>query len=133
MSKGVNKVTLLGNAGKDPVVKYLPSGSAVAEFSLAINYRTKKNDAWEDAVEWVSCKAFAKTAEVVEKYVTKGKQLYVEGRIQTSSWEKDGEKKYRTDVIVSELVLLGGKDGNRDEYDQRNKQSETVEDQDIPF
>lgn len=106
MSRSINKVTLLGRVGKDPELKYTPNGTAYARFSLATSYKAKDKG---EKTEWHSLVAWAKTAEIAGEYVKKGQQVYVEGRLQTDSWEKDGEKKYRTEIVVMELVLLGSK------------------------
>jgi single-strand DNA-binding protein len=112
MAKHVNKVILLGNVGKDPEVKFLPSGQAVANFGLATSERYKdKAGEWQDRTEWHNVTAYARTAEIIRDYVKKGSKLYVEGRIQTRNWDdKDtGKKVYRTEIIVNDLVLLSGK------------------------
>ena len=111
MARSVNKVILLGNLGKDPEVKYTPSGVAVARFTLATNERYKDKDGtWQDKTEWHNLVAFQRTAEIVGEYLKKGRSVYVEGRLQTSSWDdkESGQKKYRTEIIVNDLVLLGG-------------------------
>lgn len=112
MAKSVNKVILIGNLGKDPEVKYTPSGVAVAKFSLATNERYKdKGGEWQDRTEWHNLVAWQRTAEIVGEYVKKGSKIYIEGRLQTSSWEdkQSGEKKYRTEIVVQDLVLLSGR------------------------
>ncbi len=111
MAKSVNKVILIGNLGKDPEVKYTPSGMAVARFTLATNDRFKdKEGNWQDKTEWHNLVAFQRTAEIVGEYLKKGRTAYVEGKLQTSSWDdkETGQKKYRTEIIVNDLVLLGG-------------------------
>jgi len=121
MAKSVNKVILIGNLGKDPEIKYTPSGTAVAKFSLATNERYKdKSGEWQDRTEWHNIVAWQRLAEIVGEYVKKGNKLYIEGRLQTSSWEdkQSGEKKYRTEIIAQDLVLLSGRseadsDGSR--------------------
>jgi single-strand DNA-binding protein len=112
MSKSVNKVILLGNVGKDPEVKFLPSGLPVANLSLATSDRFKdKAGEWQDRTEWHNLTAYQKVAEIIRDYVKKGAKLYVEGRIQTRSWDDQasGQKKYRTEIIVNEVVLLSGR------------------------
>jgi single-strand DNA-binding protein len=112
MAKSVNKVILVGNLGKDPEVKYTPSGVPVAKFSLATNERYKdKAGEWQDRTEWHNIVAWQRLAEIVGEYVKKGSKVYIEGRLQTSSWEdkQSGEKKYRTEIIAQDLVLLGGR------------------------
>ena len=112
MAKSVNKVILIGNLGKDPEVKYTPSGTPVAKFTLATNERYKdKSGEWQDRTEWHNVVAWQRLAEIVGEYLKKGSKAYVEGRLQTSSWEdkQSGEKKYRTEVIAQDLVLLSGR------------------------
>ena len=133
MSKSVNKVLVLGNVGRDPEIRATGGGTMVANFSVACSERRKDADGnWQDTVEWVSLVAFGRTAEIVRDYVKKGSRLYVEGKLQTRSWEKDGEKKYKTDVLVHELVLL---DGQRTEqpWNPPSQAEEEVTDADIPF
>jgi single-strand DNA-binding protein len=154
MPKSVNKVILLGNVGKDPEVKFLPSGQAVANLTLATSDRFKdKAGEWQDRTEWHNLTAYQRLAEIIRDYVKKGNKLYVEGRIQTRSWDDQasGQKKYRTEIIVNELVLLsgrgeggesmgsGGARSNTTSFDQRAPvQHEEfagteITDDDIPF
>lgn len=112
MPKSVNKVILIGNLGKDPEVKYTPQGTPVAKFSLATNERYKdKAGEWQDRTEWHNIVLFQRLAEIAGEYLKKGRSVYIEGRLQTSSWEDKNthEKKYRTEIIANDLVLLGGK------------------------
>ena len=112
MAKSVNKVILVGNLGKDPEVKYTPQGTAVAKFSLATNERYKdKQGEWQDRTEWHNIVAWQRLAEIVGEYVKKGSKIYIEGRLTTNSWEdqKTGEKKYRTEIVANDLVLLSGR------------------------
>lgn len=108
----LNKVMLIGNAGKDAELRYTANGFATANFSLAVNNRRRgQNGEWEDQTEWFNIVLLGDTAEKVSQYVTKGKPLYIEGRLQTRSWDNDqGVKQYRTEVIVNTLQLLGGRD-----------------------
>ena len=117
MAKGVNKVFLLGNVGKDPEIRATAGGMQVASFSLATAERTKGQDGqWTDKTEWHNIVCFQRTAEIVRDYVKKGSQILVEGRIASRSWDDktSGEKKYRTEILVNELTLLGGKSGGGD-------------------
>jgi len=111
MAKSVNKVILIGNLGKDPEVKYTPNGTAVAKFSLATNERYKDKDGnWQDRTEWHNIVAWQRTAEIAGEYLKKGRSVYIEGRIQTRSWDdkETGQKKYMTEIVAQDLVLLGG-------------------------
>src|SRR6202020_2115254 len=112
MAKGVNKVLLLGNVGKDPEIRSTAGGTIVASFSLATADRQKDQQGnWQDKTEWHNLVAFSRTAEIVRDYVKKGTQLYIEGKIQTRSWDdkESGQKKYKTEILVNELSLLGGR------------------------
>jgi len=109
--KSVNKVILIGHLGKDPEVKYTQGGMPVAKFTLATNDRQKDKDGqWQDHTEWHNIVAFQRTAEVVAQYLKKGRQVYIEGTLRTGSWEdkETGKKMYKTDILVNDLVLLGG-------------------------
>ncbi len=111
MAKGVNKVILVGNLGKDPEVKYTPSGMAIARFSLATADRAKdKEGNWQDRTEWHNIAAFQRTAEIAAEYLKKGNRVYIEGKLHYDSWDdkETGQKKYRTEILVNDLVLLGG-------------------------
>ena len=113
MAKGVNKVFLLGNVGKDPEIRSTAGGMTVASFSLATADRKKEGTGWVDSTEWHNIVCFQRTAEVVRDYVKKGSQILVEGKITNRSWEdkESGQKRYRTEILVNELTLLGGKSG----------------------
>jgi len=119
MSRGsVNKVILLGRLGKDPEMRYSPSGTAIANFSLATNHRQKSQEGeWVDKTEWHNILVFGKQAEIAGEYLKKGKQVFIEGRLQTSSWEdQQGQKKYKTEVVVNDFQMIGGR--GDDEYSQ---------------
>jgi single-strand DNA-binding protein len=156
MAKSVNKVILLGNVGKDPEVKFLPSGQAVANFSIATTERYKdKGGEWQDKTEWHNLVAYAKLAEIIRDYVKKGSKLYIEGRLTTRSWDdKDtGKKVYRTEIVIGDISLLSGRGeegmggggggsysrSNTASFDQRPSggeeyaQSTEITDDDIPF
>ncbi len=154
MAKGVNKVFLLGNVGKDPEVRSTAGGTMVASFSLATADRQKDAQGnWTDKSEWHNLVAFSRTAEIVRDYVKKGTQLYIEGKIQTRSWDdkESGQKKYRTEILVNELTLLGKPGGGGEgsgggytksttaSYDQRPAANPSeyadvgITDDDIPF
>lgn len=107
---GVNKVILLGNLGKDPEVRHLDNGRAVANFSIATNetYKNKQGDKVTNT-EWHNVVLWSPLAEIAEKYMKKGDQVYIEGKITTRSWDdQDGNKRYTTEVVGRELTLLGG-------------------------
>jgi single-strand DNA-binding protein len=110
MAKGVNKVFLLGNVGKDPEIRSTAGGMTIASFTLATADRQKDSSGnWADKTEWHNLVAFQRTAEIVRDYVKKGTQLFIEGKIQTRSWDdkESGQKRYKTEILVNELSLLG--------------------------
>ncbi len=114
--RGVNKVILIGNLGRDPEIRYTRDGTAVANLNLATS------DSWKDSqgerqerTEWHRVVAWDKLAEIAKEYLAKGKQVYIEGRLQTRSWEdKDGHKRYTTEVRADQMVMLGGRGGDDD-------------------
>jgi single-strand DNA-binding protein len=105
----VNKVILVGNLGKDPELRYTPAGAAVATFSLATSERYKdKSGEWVDKTEWHNIVAWRNLAEICGKYLHKGKQIYIEGKIQTRSYEdRDGNKRYITEIVADQMQMLG--------------------------
>ncbi len=116
MAKSVNKVILLGNVGKDPEIKSTPGGTMVANFSLATTDRQKDQQGnWQDRTEWHNIVAFTRLAEIVRDYVQKGSKLYIEGKIQTRSWDdkQSGEKRYRTEIICFDISLLSGRNDDQ--------------------
>jgi single-strand DNA-binding protein len=155
--KSVNKVILIGNLGKDPEVKYTPQGTPVAKLTLATNERYKdKGGEWQDRTEWHNVVLWSRLAEIAGEYLKKGGKVYIEGRLQTRSWEDktSGQKKYMTEVVANDLVLLGGRGesgGGSDfggsprsaaagsnNFDQRVPEHEApasgpITDEDIPF
>ena len=153
MAKSINKVILVGHLGKDPEVRYTTTGMAVANFSVATNDRFKDKDGqWQDRTEWHNLVAFDRTAEICKEYLHKGSQVYIEGKLQTRSWDdkNTGEKKYRTEIVINDLVLLGGRaagaEGGESQarsrgasapagnnFDQRPAASTEITDEDIPF
>lgn len=108
---GVNKVILVGNLGKDPEVRTIESGKKVANFSLATSETYKDRDGnKKEKTEWHSVVLWDKLAEIAEKYLSKGSTVYIEGKLQTRSWDdKDGNKRYTTEVVGQNLTMLGGK------------------------
>jgi single-strand DNA-binding protein len=156
--KGVNKVILVGNLGKDPELKYTPQGTPVAKFTLATGDRFKDKDGnWQDRTEWHNITAWSRTAEIASEYLKKGSRVYVEGSLRTHSWDdkQSGQKKYMTEIVVNDLVLLdrrgeggGGEfsgssrgaaaSAGGNHFDQRAPEHEPaasgpITDEDIPF
>jgi len=142
MPRSVNKVILVGNVGQDPEVRYTASGVPVAKVSLATNERFKdRNDQWQDRTEWHSIVAWQRLAEIVGEYVRKGSKLYVEGKLETSTWEdrQNGENKYRTQIVARDIVLLGSRDtgdGAKEELPSSDSRPESTSSEpvdEIPF
>lgn len=113
MARGVNKVILVGNLGNDPEVKYMPSGGAVTNVSIATtdSWKDKGSGEKQERTEWHRVVFFNRLAEIAGEYLRKGSQVYVEGRLQTREWEKDGVKRYSTEIVASEMQMLGGRSG----------------------
>ncbi|MCH7666490.1 MAG: single-stranded DNA-binding protein [Acidobacteria bacterium] len=115
----LNKVMLIGNLGRDPEVRSTPSGQNVASFSLATNRKWKDRDGnRQEQTEWHNIVCWGRQAEIAGQYLTKGKQIYIEGRIQTRSWDDkaSGEKKYRTEIICDNFQMLGSRGGGGGDY-----------------
>ena len=135
----VNKVILLGNLGNDPEVRYTPSGKTVANFSLATTEQwTTKDGAKEEKTEWHRIVAWGRLGEICGEYLHKGKQVYIEGKLQTRAWEdRDGNKRYTTEVIALGMQMLGAaeRDGGRKTREEYGPVDEpqTIPDDDIPF
>ena len=143
----VNKVILIGNLGADPELRYTSGGTAVTELRLATNRRFKDRDgAWQDDTQWHRVVVWAKQAENCKEYLSKGRSVYVEGRLQTRQWEdRDGNKRYTTEVVADTVLFLGGRGGGSamgyDEPPPPDDQhapattpvAPSVEDDDIPF
>jgi single-strand DNA-binding protein len=109
----VNKVILVGNLGRDPEVRFTPGGQAVANFTLATNeVWTDKGGTKQERTEWHRIVVFGKQAEMCRDYLSKGRQIYLEGRLQTRQWDdKDGNKRSTTEVVANQVVFLGGRGG----------------------
>ena len=151
---GLNKVMLIGRLGKDPEIRYSQGGAAICTFSLATSeqWTDKNTGEKQERTEWSRIVVFGKAAETCEKYLTKGSQIYLEGRLQTRQWEKDGSQHYTTEIVASNFQFLGGnrQDGqgqprqqnynngpvpgqnNQNNYNQYN-QNQQPPDDDIPF
>lgn len=129
----LNKALIIGRVTRDPELRALPSGSNVANFSLATNRVWKdKDQKQQEATEFHNCVAFGKQAETLAQYVKKGQLLYVEGRLQTQSWEKDGVKHYKTEIVV-EQFQFGPKAANAAPADTPEYPEEELNPEDIPY
>ena len=126
--RSLNKVTLIGNVGNAPEINRFQGGAIVAKFSLATSEKYK-NKAGEmvESTEWHNVEAWGKAAEIVEKYIQKGNKLYVEGKIKTDSWEKDGERKYSTKIQLNDMLMLSGAPTQRAQAPQAAHQSQPHE------
>lgn len=145
MAAGLNRVSLIGNLGKDPEMRFTPSGMAVGNLRLGVTERRKDGEEYKDQTEWVTVVLFGKTAENAGKFLQKGRQVFVEGRLQTRKWEdKTGQTHYTTEVIANQLLYLGSaKDGSSGGSFAKHDAATTndreitsggfIEDDDIPF
>jgi single-strand DNA-binding protein len=116
MSRGVNTVILLGNCGNDPEIRYTASGKAVAKLSLAVNESFKDSRGeWQERTHWINVVAWQRLAEIVGEHVQRGTRIFVQGRLNTESWDdrRSGDKRYRTSVVAEKLVILSNGNGNR--------------------
>ncbi len=137
---GVNKAILVGRLGKDPEIKYTPSGTAVTNFTMATSENFKDKDGQkQERTEWHRIVAFGKLAEICGEYLAKGKQVYIEGRIQTRSWDdKNGNKRYTTEIVANTMQMLGKADeatkgGAGPSPDVGSASEPTVIEEDVPF
>jgi single-strand DNA-binding protein len=156
--KSLNRVQLIGNLGKDPEIKYTPQGTPVAKITIATNERFKdKSGEWQDRTEWHNVVLWQRLAEIAGEYLKKGGKVYIEGRLQTRSWDdkQTNQKKYMTEIVANDLILLGGRGesggegggfsrgaaaGGNNGFDQRTPEPEPagaasgpITDEDIPF
>ncbi len=131
----VNKAIIVGRLGQDPEIRHTQSGTAVANFSVATSESWKKDGERKESTEWHNIVVWDKTAEACGTYLAKGRMVYVEGKLQTQSWEKDGVTRYKTEIVAQRVEFLGGKDEQRapnapprqDTYDMNE------DEEDIPF
>ena len=139
---GLNRVMLIGNLGADPEVKYTPNGTAVTNFRIATSEKWKdKEGKAQERTEWHRIVTFGKLAEICGEYLAKGKQVYIEGRIQTRSWDnKDGNKKYMTEVVADKMQMLGSpgspdnkQKGQAVEETGFSQENSSPQDEDVPF
>lgn len=112
---GINKAIIIGRLGRDPEVRYTQDGTAVANFSVATSEEWRDKDSGEkkERTEWHRIVAWRKLGELCGQYLSKGRQVYIEGKLQTRSWEQDGVKRYSTEIVASDVQFLGGRDGGQ--------------------
>lgn len=115
MAKGINKVILIGNLGQDPEVKYMPSGGAVANVSVATSesWKDKNTGEQQERTEWHRVVFFNRLAEIVVEYLKKGSKVYVEGSLRTRKWEQDGQDRYSTEIVAKEMQMLDSRGGGQ--------------------
>ncbi len=140
---GINKVIIVGRLGRDPEVRYTPDGTAVANFSVATSdeWRDKESGEKRERVEWHRVVAWRRLGEICGQYLSKGRLVYVEGKLQTRSWEQDGVTRYMTEIQASDVQFLGGRDDSQQGPAQRPSGPDSVpeppipdgQDDDIPF
>jgi len=123
MADGLNKVLLLGNLGQDPEIRFVPNGKQVARFSMAVN-RSFKNKTGEsiDDTQWLNIEAWSGLAKVINEHLTQGDRVYIEGRLKTEKYDKNGETKYFTKVVAQQMIMLG-----------KSRSNESSPEEDIPF
>ena len=131
----LNKVLLIANLGKDPEVRYTASGTAVASFSLATSEKFKnKGGEWEERTEWHNVILWGRLAEIAGEYLSKGKTVYIEGRLQTRKWQdKDGKDRYTTEIVGEKMQMLSRKDGSNHEEAGQTHEGPGFPDGDEPF
>jgi single-strand DNA-binding protein len=131
MSRGLNKVMIIGNLGRDPEMRYTPSGRPVTTFSVATS-RTWNTSEGEKHVEteWFNVVAWSNLAEICKQYLTKGQQVYIEGRLQTRHWDdQEGNKHTSVEIVANEMIILG----ERRETGETSAESESIEEEEFPF
>jgi single-strand DNA-binding protein len=132
MGRGLNKVMIIGNLGRDPEMRYTPSGRPVTTFSVATS-RTWNTSEGEKRVEteWFNVVVWSSLAEICKQYLAKGQQVYIEGRLQTRQWDDvDGNKHTSVEVVASEMIILGDR---RDSNESNSSETETAEEDEFPF
>lgn len=150
MPRGVNKAIIVGNLGRDPDVRYSPSGAAVTNIGVATteSWKDKQTGEKQEKTEWHRVVFFGRLAEIAGEYLTKGSQVYIEGRLQTNKWQdKEGNDRYTTQIVANDMQMLGGRGGggkpSRDENENQDQSASTTPassdratedfDDDIPF
>ena len=146
MAQGVNKVILIGNVGGDPETKYMPSGGAVTNLSIATSesWKDKQTGQPQERTEWHRVVFFNRLAEIASEYVRKGSKVYVEGALRTRQWDQDGVKRYSTEIVASQMQMLDSKPQQQQQAPQRQQHQQQAQqqaqqqpagdfDDDIPF
>ncbi len=131
MSRGLNKVMIIGNLGRDPEMRYTPSGKPVTTFSVATSraWNTSEGEKRTET-EWFNVVAWSSLAEICKQYLTKGQQVYIEGRLQTRHWDdQEGNKHTSVEIVANEMIILG----ERREAGESSSESESIEEEEFPF
>ncbi len=129
MARGVNKVTLIGHLGRDPEVRYAPSGQAIANVTIATSesWKDKNTGEKQERTEWHRVVFFSRLAEIVGEYLKKGSQVYIEGRLQTRKWQdKEGKDRYTTEIVANEMQMLGSRSGGGTPSEDYNQDKTTA-------
>lgn len=130
----VNKAIIIGNLGRDPELKYTQSGAAVCNLNIATSEKFKSGEEWQERTEWHRVTVWGRQAENCEKYLEKGRQVYVEGRIQTREWEdKDGNTRHTTEIVANSVQFLKGSNASQGSPPQSESFDQSFSDDDIPF
>ena len=138
-SRGVNKAIIIGNVGSDPDIRTMPNGNQVVNLSIATSdeWKDKNTGDKKEKTEWHRCVFFNKIADIAAKYVNKGSKIYIEGRLQTRSYEQDGVKKYSTEIVVNDMQMLDSKNTNSNNEVKEASNNDIAKfdsfDDDIPF
>ncbi len=147
MARGINKVILIGNLGKDPEVRYMPNGNAVANITIATSesWKDKNTGENQEKTEWHRVVLFRRLGEIAGEYLKKGSQVYIEGKLQTRKWQdNNGQDRYTTEIVANEMQMLGGRGGGSAAFSEQNSASSAPRspavadgpqdfDDDIPF
>lgn len=128
MANDLNQWQGIGRLGKDPEVRALSNGTTVANFSMACGW--KSGD--KEGTEWVNVSSFGKLAEIIGQYLTKGSQVFIQGRLNTRTWDKDGETRYSTEIVADRMQMLGGRTGQQN-HPQQSAPKKQDFDEDVPF
>ena len=135
MAMGLNKVMVIGNVGRDPEMRYTPSGKPVTSFSVATGRSWTNSDGERrEETEWFNVVAWGNLAEICKQHIRTGQQVYVEGRLQTRSWEdQERRKRFRTELVANEMILLGGHRGALEAIESADKRSVDEGEREFPF
>jgi single-strand DNA-binding protein len=134
---GVNKVIIVGNLGNDPETRYTPSGDGITNFTVATSesWKDRETNQKQEKTEWHRVVAFKRLAEICGEYLKKGSKVYIEGKLQTRQWDKDGQKHYTTEIVAREMQMLDSKPQGEPRREERQEPSRSEQDfdDDIPF